>query len=157
MYLESIFIGGDICSQLPEEAKKFDNIDKMFKKVTWFCFYLCVCGFFLNKCIQSLLIRLTFSVEEEDWVRWWFCVMFVLRLCQKQWRTQLLRSAAWYRIACWTCRTWAMVWSAARRVWTITWTPNATPSHAFSSFQTTSCSAFWGAASRPAYRSTWSR
>ena len=33
MYLESIFIGGDIRSQLPEEAKKFDNIDKMFKKV----------------------------------------------------------------------------------------------------------------------------
>ncbi|XP_067084612.1 dynein axonemal heavy chain 10 [Osmerus mordax] len=33
MYLESIFIGGDIRSQLPEEAKKFDNIDKMFKKI----------------------------------------------------------------------------------------------------------------------------
>jgi len=34
MYLESIFIGGDIRSQLPEEAKKFDHIDKMFKKVS---------------------------------------------------------------------------------------------------------------------------
>lgn len=33
MYLEGIFIGGDIRSQLPEEAKKFDQIDKMFKKV----------------------------------------------------------------------------------------------------------------------------
>lgn len=33
MYLEGIFIGGDIRSQLPEEAKKFDNIDKTFKKV----------------------------------------------------------------------------------------------------------------------------
>ncbi|XP_067295015.1 dynein axonemal heavy chain 10 isoform X2 [Pseudorasbora parva] len=33
MYLESIFIGGDIRSQLPEEAKKFENIDKMFKKI----------------------------------------------------------------------------------------------------------------------------
>uniref|UniRef100_A0A8C9TU55 Dynein axonemal heavy chain 10 n=1 Tax=Scleropages formosus TaxID=113540 RepID=A0A8C9TU55_SCLFO len=33
MYLESIFIGGDIRSQLPEEARKFDNIDKMFKKI----------------------------------------------------------------------------------------------------------------------------
>ncbi|XP_065915661.1 dynein axonemal heavy chain 10-like [Dysidea avara] len=33
MYLESIFIGGDIRAQLPEEAKKFDNIDKTFKKI----------------------------------------------------------------------------------------------------------------------------
>lgn len=33
MYLESIFIGGDIRSQLPEEAKKFDDIDKTFTKV----------------------------------------------------------------------------------------------------------------------------
>ena len=33
MYLESIFIGGDIRAQLPEEAKKFDGIDKTFKKV----------------------------------------------------------------------------------------------------------------------------
>ncbi|KAF7665535.1 hypothetical protein LDENG_00140280 [Lucifuga dentata] len=33
MYLESIFIGGDIRSQLPEEAKKFDNLDEMFKKM----------------------------------------------------------------------------------------------------------------------------
>uniref|UniRef100_A0A670KBP0 Dynein axonemal heavy chain 10 n=1 Tax=Podarcis muralis TaxID=64176 RepID=A0A670KBP0_PODMU len=33
MYLESIFIGGDIRSQLPEEAKKFDNIDRIFKRI----------------------------------------------------------------------------------------------------------------------------
>jgi dynein heavy chain len=35
MYLESIFIGGDIRSQLPEEARKFDEIDKTFKKVSF--------------------------------------------------------------------------------------------------------------------------
>ena len=33
MYLEGIFIGGDIRAQLPEEAKKFDQIDKTFKRV----------------------------------------------------------------------------------------------------------------------------
>ncbi|XP_076452214.1 dynein axonemal heavy chain 10-like [Babylonia areolata] len=33
MYLEGIFIAGDIRSQLPEEAKKFDQIDKTFKKI----------------------------------------------------------------------------------------------------------------------------
>ncbi|XP_021567645.1 dynein heavy chain 10, axonemal [Carlito syrichta] len=33
MYLESIFIGGDIRAQLPDEAKKFDNIDRVFKRI----------------------------------------------------------------------------------------------------------------------------
>ncbi|XP_034494845.1 dynein heavy chain 10, axonemal isoform X4 [Ailuropoda melanoleuca] len=33
MYLESIFIGGDIRSQLPDEVKKFDNIDRIFKRI----------------------------------------------------------------------------------------------------------------------------
>ncbi|XP_078713472.1 dynein axonemal heavy chain 10 [Lampetra fluviatilis] len=33
MYLESIFIGGDIRAQLPEEANKFDAIDKEFQKI----------------------------------------------------------------------------------------------------------------------------
>ncbi|XP_021268215.1 dynein heavy chain 10, axonemal isoform X2 [Numida meleagris] len=33
MYLESIFVGGDIRSQLSEEAKIFDTVDSMFKKI----------------------------------------------------------------------------------------------------------------------------
>jgi dynein heavy chain len=40
LYLEGIFIGGDIREQLPEEAKKFDEIDKNFRKVRiLFIFY----------------------------------------------------------------------------------------------------------------------
>ncbi|KAF4011790.1 hypothetical protein G4228_003492 [Cervus hanglu yarkandensis] len=40
MYLESIFIGGDIRSQLPDEAKKFDNIDRIFKRASdWLLFH----------------------------------------------------------------------------------------------------------------------
>ncbi|XP_078467787.1 dynein axonemal heavy chain 10-like [Lampetra planeri] len=33
IYLESIFTGADIRSQLPEKAKCFDNMDKMFRKI----------------------------------------------------------------------------------------------------------------------------
>ncbi|XP_041266334.1 dynein heavy chain 10, axonemal [Onychostruthus taczanowskii] len=33
MYLESIFVSGDIRSQLPEEVKIFDRVDQMFKQI----------------------------------------------------------------------------------------------------------------------------
>lgn len=33
LYLEGIFIGGDIRTQLPEEAQHFDDIDKAFRRV----------------------------------------------------------------------------------------------------------------------------
>nr|CAD7428946.1 unnamed protein product [Timema monikensis] len=33
LYLEGIFVYGDIRSQLPEEARKFDDIDKAFRKI----------------------------------------------------------------------------------------------------------------------------
>lgn len=34
LYLEGIFIGGDIRTQLPEEARKFDEIDKSYRRVS---------------------------------------------------------------------------------------------------------------------------
>lgn len=33
MYLEGIFLSGDIREQLPDEARKFDDIDKTFRRV----------------------------------------------------------------------------------------------------------------------------
>ncbi|XP_042636525.1 dynein axonemal heavy chain 10 [Orycteropus afer afer] len=50
MYLESIFIGGDIRSQLPDEAKKFDNIDRVFKRGFTQCM--------VNTSVQHVFVRL---------------------------------------------------------------------------------------------------
>lgn len=41
LYLEGIFIGGDIREQLPEEARKFDEIDKSFRRVSCSSMSLC--------------------------------------------------------------------------------------------------------------------
>jgi len=38
LYLEGIFIGGDIRTQLPEEARKFDAIDAAYRRVRRFSF-----------------------------------------------------------------------------------------------------------------------
>ncbi|EDV92648.1 GH18884 [Drosophila grimshawi] len=37
LYLEGIFIGGDIRTQLPEEARKFDDIDKAYRRIMVDC------------------------------------------------------------------------------------------------------------------------
>lgn len=43
LYLEGIFVGGDIRQQLPEEARKFDDIDKAYRRI-------------MNDCVKNPLI-----------------------------------------------------------------------------------------------------
>lgn len=42
MYLEGIFIGGDMRAQLPDEAAKFDVIDSHFRNVCTAFYFLCI-------------------------------------------------------------------------------------------------------------------
>lgn len=37
IYLEGIFVAGDIRTQLPEEARKFDDIDRSFRRIMIEC------------------------------------------------------------------------------------------------------------------------
>lgn len=50
MYMEAVFSGGDIVKQLPQEAKRFQNIDKAFMKV---CSHVSQChvDFFHTMCL----------------------------------------------------------------------------------------------------------
>ena len=62
MYLEGIFIGGDIRSQLPEEAKRFDQIDKTFKKVRTRSFFS-VLVFYID--FHNLFIVFILSIDRS--------------------------------------------------------------------------------------------
>jgi hypothetical protein len=65
MYMEAVFSGGDIVKQLPQEAKRFQNIDKQFVKVVTAAIetrnVVQVC--YGNELMKNLLPHLTEQLE----------------------------------------------------------------------------------------------
>ena len=75
MYLESIFIGGDIRAQLPEEAKKFDDIDKTFKKVCDASACL------ITRALRGNKVRAHPNTSKEKWAPHFYYIIRELHSC----------------------------------------------------------------------------
>lgn len=65
MYMEAVFSGGDIAKQLPQEAKRFQNIDKNYMKIVSNAFDVknVVQTCYGNELMKNLLPHLTEQLE----------------------------------------------------------------------------------------------